>query len=174
MRAESGLISISYSVSCIYLSTQPSLSCASLANICKFFPSIDHTLWDSSILKINYRRGLFGNIYQCRRFGTVHFLLFCFICFEELLFLENYFSWLVKLKKVTFPHPLITSYKKEPNVKLWYVTCQSRNGKDNLTLMLFWINTIYVPAFKYWRAIKEMGISANCPLRRAFTVLTKL
>lgn len=65
---------------------------------------------------------------------------------------RNYFPWkttsadlLVKLKKVTFPHPVITPYKKEPNVKLWYVTCQSRNVKDNLTLMLFRTNAIYVP-----------------------------
>lgn len=155
--------------------TKPSLSCSNLACIHNnFLPSIDHTLCDSSILEVNYRRGVFGNIYLCRKFGAVYFLVFCFICFEELLCLKNYFSWLVKMKKVTFPHPVITPYKKEPNMKLWYVTCQSRNVKDNLMLMLFRINAIYVPAFKCWRAIKETGISANCPLPNAFTVLTKL
>jgi len=30
-------------------------------------------------------------------------------------------------------------------VKLWYVTCQSRNVKDNLMLMLFRTNAICVP-----------------------------
>jgi len=125
--------------------TKPSLSCVNLVNIHKLPPSTDHTLYDSYILEINYRKGLFSNIYQCRRFGTLHFLLFCSICLQELPCLENYFGWLVKLKKVTSPHPVITPHKKEPNVKLWYVTCQSRNVKDNLMLMLFRTNAICVP-----------------------------
>lgn len=154
--------------------TKPFVSCVNLVNVHKFSPSTDRTLYDSYILKISYGKGLFGNIYQCRKFGTVHFLVFCPICFQELLSSENYFSWLVKLKKVTFPHPVITPYKKEPNVKLWYVTCQSRNVKDNLMLMLFRTNAIYVPLhLNTERAIKEMGISANYPLCSAFTVLTK-
>lgn len=121
-----------------------SLSCVDLVIVYKFPPLTDHTFYDSYMLKIVYWKGLFGNIYQCKRFGTVHFLEFCPICFQGLLSLENYFSWLVKLKKVTFPHPVITSYKKEPNVKLWYITCQSRNVKDNLMLVLFRTNAMYV------------------------------
>lgn len=58
-------------------------------------------------------------------------------------------------------------------MKLWYITCQSRNVKEFNARVIQ--NKCYVcsTAFKYGRAIKEMGISANYPLCSAFTVLTK-
>lgn len=74
----------------------------------------------------------------------MHLLVLCSTCFQGLLSLESYFTWLVKPKKVTFPYPVITPNKKDPILKLWYVPCQSRNVKDNLMLVLFRTNAIYV------------------------------